>query len=75
MTARTLEQALREMGVRCTVEGIDRLALIIAADEAAEDRVVAARRELLTLIRSHGFTNLALEVQDLTAARAPLHRD
>ena len=70
-----LEQALRAIGFRCTVEGVDRLAVIVADDEVAEREIAARRREALREIGVHGFTHLALEVLAEPAERATLHRD
>ena len=70
-----LERALRALGFRCTVEAIDRLAVIVADDESAEREIAERRRGALQAIGAHGFTHLALEVQAEPAERATLHRD
>ena len=70
-----LELALRGMGFRCSVEAIDRLAVLLADDPEAEGELTTRRREALRTIGAHGFTHLALEVQAEPAERAPLHRD
>ena len=74
MSAATLEAALRELGVRCRVEGIDRLAVIAPADADAGQAAIRVRREALRLLPTHGFTHLALELPS-ESDRAPLHRD
>ena len=75
MSASSFEAALRAIGMRCTVEAIDRMALIVPDDAAAELATIAGRREALRLIGAHGFTHLALELPGEPSARAPLHRD
>ncbi len=75
MSAATLEAALRELGVRCTVEGRDRLAVLVADDADASRDAARMRNDTLRLMRAHGFTNLALEVAAASADHAPLHRD
>ena len=75
MSAESLETALRSAGVRCTVEAVDRLAVIIPDNEEAERAAIRDRREALRLIGAHGFTHLALELPREPADRAPLHRD
>ena len=75
MSAGALEAALRELGIRCTVEGRDRLAVLVADDETAAVDAARMRRDALRLTRVHGFTNLALDVRGATADDAPLHRD
>lgn len=75
MSAASLEAALRAMGIRCTVEAMDRLAVIVPADGEAELATVRGRRDALRLIGAHGFTHLALELPGELADRAPLHRD
>ena len=75
MSAASLEAALRAMGMRCTVEAVDRMALIVPDDAAAELAAIEGRREALRLLGAHGFTHLALELPGEPSARAPLHRD
>ena len=75
MSAANLEVALRAAGLRCSVDAIDRLAVIIADDPAAELETVRSRREALRLVRVHGFTHLALELPGDRADGAPLRRD
>ena len=75
MSADALEAALRQLGIRCTVEGRDRLAVLVADDESAALDAARLRRDALRLTRAHGFTNLALDVGAMPADHAPLHRD
>jgi hypothetical protein len=75
VSAASLESALHALGLRCTVEAIDRLAVIIPEHADAGADIVRLRREALALMRPHGFTNLALELPGEPADRAPLHRD
>jgi hypothetical protein len=75
MSAADLETALRAAGMRCSIEAIDRLAVITADDAEAELTTVRSRREALRLARAHGFTHLALEVPGDWTDGAPLHRN
>lgn len=75
MSAATLEQSLGALGIRCVVEAMDRLAVILPQDGESEVALVRERREALRLLGAHGFTHLALELQGDPADRAPLHRD
>jgi hypothetical protein len=75
MSAVGLEAALRSLGIHCSVEAIDRLAVIVPDDDAAGIETVRVRREALRLICEHGFTHLALELPGERADSAPLHRD
>ena len=75
MSAQSLEAALRELGIRCRVEAIDRLAVIAPETDEAEQATIRARRETLRLLPAHGFTHLALELRSESADRAPVHRD
>ena len=75
MSAATLEAALRELGIHCRIEAIDRLAVIAPETDDAEQATIRLRREALRLLAAHGFTHLALELPSESADRAPLHRD
>ena len=75
MTRADLEAALRAAGLRCSVDVIDRLAVITADDAAAELETVRLRREALRLVRAHGFTHAALELPGDRADGASLRRD
>ena len=58
------EQAVRELGVQCTVEARGNLAVVILApgERALEDATV--RRAVLAALRSCGFTHAAVEPDD-----------
>ena len=75
MSATTLEESLRALGIRCAVEAMDRLAVIVPDDGESALTAVRARGEALQLLRRHGFTHLALELAGEPADRAPLRRD
>ena len=73
-----LERALRDLGIRCSVEGFD--ALAVAVPEPGERGLEAAdvRRRAIELARAHGFSHLAVELREPGHApteRAPLSRD
>ena len=74
MSATTLEAALRDLGIRCRVEAVDRLAVITPADAEAERVAIRVRRDAVRLLPAHGFTHLALELPSASDDRAPLHR-
>jgi hypothetical protein len=59
-----LERALQALGVRCTVEGYD--ALAVATPEVGERGFedTGIRRRALELARAHGFSHLAVELPD-----------
>ena len=81
MSARSpeaLERALRDLGVRCSIEAHD--ALAVAVPEPGERRLEIAdvRRRAIELARTHGFSHLAVELREPGHApidRAPLPRD
>jgi hypothetical protein len=75
VSARTLEAVLRASGIHCSVEAMDRLAVIIPEDGEAGLAMVHGRREALRMIGAHGFTHMALELPGEPADGAPLHRD
>ena len=75
MSAEHLEAALRGAGLRCSVDIVDRLAIVTPDDSAAELATVRTRREALRLVREHGFTHLALELPGDRGDGAPLRRD
>lgn len=75
--ASAFASALRSVGFGCTVEARARLALLVAdADVVLRLAEPAARREVIALARTHGFTNVAVELNPTPSrARAPLLRD
>lgn len=75
MSALTLEDSLRARGIACRVEALDRLALIVPEGPVAALEEATLRREIVGLVRDHGFTHLALELVAEPGGDAPLHRD
>lgn len=66
MTTRSredLERALRDMGVRCSIEAFDALAVatVEAGDRSLERDDV--RHRAIDLARAHGFSHLAVELR------------
>lgn len=63
-----LQTALRVLGLRCTVEGWDALAVAVpeVGERAFED--AAWRQRAIDLARAHGFSHLAVELRDPAAA-------
>ena len=61
---RPVETALEAVGVRCAVERRGALAVLTPArgDRALERPEV--RREVLAILRAHGFTHAAVELGD-----------
>ena len=64
MNASTLEVALRALGMSCTVEAHGRVAVLISKSAHTFPGDPSLRREAVRLAREHGFTNLALELDD-----------
>ena len=89
MSTISLEVALDGLGIRCSVEAYDRLAIIIPRGAVDGLEGAALRRDVLRLAREHGFTHIALELETPPAVepgesrdaaspafpRAPVHRD
>jgi hypothetical protein len=77
VSATELEVALRDIGVECTVDGRERLAVIVPTAEKSALFVDADRRRaMLALARTYGFTHLAVElVSGGTGVDAALSRD
>ena len=63
-----LEADLASLGVACTVEARERLALVILRGDHSRLAEPDVRREAVRLAESHGFTHLALELPDESAA-------
>ena len=63
-SADALERALRDLGVRCSVEAYD--ALAVAVPEPGERRLEDAdvRRRAIELARTLGFSHLAVELRE-----------
>ena len=88
MTVESLEAALDALGIPCTVEAHERLAVIVPRGEVSALEDARHRRETVRLAREHGFTHIALELVEQSPAapddsgagasagrRAPVHRD
>ena len=75
MTQESLEATLRARGIACRVEGHERLALLVPDGSVSAIEDGAVRREVVGLLRDHGFTHLALELVDDPAGDAAVHRD
>ena len=75
MSAESLRAALSALGIECTVEARDRLAVIVPTNGGAALRDPAARRSALALLSEHGFTHLALEIPDAPADDAIVSGD
>lgn len=75
MSADGLERALRAIGIECSVEARDRLAIIIPKTPARDFTEPALRRAAIALLAEHGFSHLALEIPGTPDADAPLSRD
>ncbi len=72
MSAEVLRIALEEIGIRGTVEARSGLALLrVASPDSLGD--TRTRREAVSLAVRHGFTHLALELNDGEADGAALH--
>lgn len=75
MSAESLEGMLRARGIRCRVEGHERLALLVPDGPVVALEELGVRREVVSLLRDHGFTHIALELDDDPGADAAVHRD
>lgn len=62
MSTAALESALAASGIVATVEARDRLAIIIAADDAGARSIASRRDWVVTAAAGHGFTHVALEI-------------
>ena len=72
-----LAAALARLGMPCAVESRARLALLAAPAGVAERLArIEARREVIALAKSHGFTHVALELAGSSSVvSAPVLRD
>lgn len=73
-----LERALRALGLRCTVEAFDALAVAIPEPGERKLEIDEVRRRAIELARSHGFSHLAVELRapaPTPSDRAPLSGD
>jgi len=74
VSAESLVVALGRVGVACTVEPRDRLAVIIPEGDLVALADEATRRQVLLLAREHGFTHVAVELIGESTG-APVLRD
>ena len=66
MTTRSredLERALQGLGLQCTVEAYDALAVVVPAPSERRFEVETLRRRAIELARAHGFSHLAVELR------------
>jgi len=66
-----LQTALRALGLRCSVEAFDGLA--VAVPEPGEQRFASddIRRRAIELARQHGFSHLAVELREAGSEPSP----
>ena len=64
-SADALERALRELGLRCTVEPHDALAVAIPEVGERGFERDELRRRAIELARTHGFSHLAVELRNV----------
>ena len=64
MSAQGFAAALEELGLCCPVEEQRKLAIIIPSPATTASLLLRAtkRREIVALARSHGFTNVCVEI-------------
>lgn len=70
-----MQRALAELGIHCTVEARDNLAVIVRQHGASGLADPTVRRAALALLDEHGFTHLALEIPDAPGSDAAVSRD
>lgn len=66
MTTRSredLEQALRDLGMRCSIDAFDALAVAIVEPGDRTFERDDLRRRAIELARAHGFSHLAVELR------------
>ncbi len=62
MSAAALESALAATGITAAVEARERLAVIVAADDASANAISAQRARIVAIAAMHGFSHVALEI-------------
>jgi hypothetical protein len=75
LSPEALRQALAALGLRGVVEARGALAILSIDGDAAPLRDPEIRARAVALASEHGFTHLALEVNDRPSESAPLHSD
>ena len=64
MTAAALESALASLGVPCTVEAEQRLAVLRPKVDGSAFAPRAVRARIVAVALEHGFTHVALDLAD-----------
>ncbi|HEY2853570.1 MAG TPA: hypothetical protein VGJ18_12030 [Gemmatimonadaceae bacterium] len=59
-----LERALRGLGLRCSVEAYDALAVVVPELGDRRLELEDIRRRAIELARAHGFSHLAVELRE-----------
>ena len=75
MSADGLQRALRAIGIDCTVEARDKLAILIPSAPTRDFNEPSVRRAAIALLAEHGFSHLALEIPGTPDGDAALSRD
>ena len=65
MTAAALETALASLGLPCTVEAEQRLAVLRPKVDGSSFSPTALRARIVALALEHGFTHVALDLADV----------
>lgn len=65
MTAAALESALASLGVPCTVEARQRLAVLRPKVDSSSFAPAAVRAKIVAMALEHGFTHVALDLADV----------
>lgn len=75
--AAALAAALEHLGLPCSVEPRERLAVLRAPERIARQLTdIETRRDMIALAKAHGFTHVAVELTEpVYPADAPLLRD
>ena len=64
MNTAALEADLRTIGLACTVEAREGLAILLPTGDASAFGDAAARREAVRLAEARGFTHVAVELPE-----------
>jgi hypothetical protein len=64
VNAAALEADLRSLGVSCTVEARESLALLVPNGDPGRLAASDVRREVVRLAEARGFTHIAIELPD-----------
>ena len=74
MSLEGLDVALRELGVTCTIETRDTLAVLCPVGDVTAVADDAIRRRIVQAATAHGFTHVAIELPEDAAADEAVHR-